>query len=97
MRRLIMSLLMGFGAFLPSFSAPENMKDQLSAASGKFPDADYFTIFDSTKVDMQESGLSFYREHRLIKIQTISGGKQFNVFRFDYDPLSAYAEIQKVI
>ncbi|HWS00880.1 MAG TPA: DUF3857 and transglutaminase domain-containing protein, partial [Prolixibacteraceae bacterium] len=47
--------------------------------------------------DMQESGLSFYREHRLIKIQTISGGKQFNVFRFDYDPLSAYAEIQKVI
>ena len=88
---------MGFGATLLSFSAPEKKPVQLSIANEKFPDADYITIFDSTKVDMQESGLSYYREHRLVKIQTINGGKQFNVSRFDYDPLSAFAEIQKVI
>ncbi len=78
-------------------SAPENKPVPLSVTKEKFPDADYFAIFDSTLVDMQETGLSFYREHRLIKILTANGGKQFNEFRFDYDPLSAFAEIQKII
>jgi len=76
---------------------PESKPVPLSVTKENFPDADYFTIFDSTKVDMQESGLSYYREHRLIKILTANGGKQFNECRFDYDPLSAFAEIQKII
>ena len=75
----------------------ENKPVPLSVTKEKFPDADYFAIFDSTTVEMQESGLSYYREHRLIKILTANGGKQFNEYRFDYDPLSAFAEIQKVI
>jgi hypothetical protein len=97
MRNLILLFLIGAGGILHSFAAPEKKPVPLSVANEKFPDADYVTIFDSTKVDMQESGLSYYLEHRLIKIQTINGGKQFNVCRFDYDPLSAYAEIRKVI
>ena len=57
-------------------SAPENKPVPLSVTKEKFPDADYFAIFDSTLVDMQETGLSFYREHRLIKILTANGGIQ---------------------
>jgi hypothetical protein len=63
----------------------------------KYPGAGYVVIFDSTKVDMQESGLSYFNEHKLIKVLTPKGGKKFNVYKYDYDPMSAYAEIQKVV
>jgi len=63
----------------------------------KFPGADYIVIFDNIKVDVQESGLSYYNEHKLIKILTPEGGKKFNAYKYNYDPLSAYAEIRKVV
>ena len=97
MKKSILLLLIVVGTNLASFSATENKPVPLSITKEKYPDADYFTIFDSTKVDMQESGLSFYQEHRLIKILTPNGGKLFNDCKYDYDPLSAFAEIQKVI
>ena len=46
---------------------------------------------------MQESGLSFYHTHTLYKILSAKGAKDFNVFKYGYDPLSAYVDIKKVI
>ena len=68
-----------------------------AGSTSKYPGAGYVVIFDSTKVDMQESGLSYFNEHKLIKVLTPKGGKKFNVYKYDYDPMSAYAEIQKVV
>ena len=92
---LLLGLLIGIHSI--EVSASERKPATLTITKDKFPDADYLAIFDSTKVDMQESGLSFYQEHRLIRILTPAGAKQFSTFRYDFDPLSAFAEIRKVI
>ncbi len=57
---------------------------------------DEITIYDSTFVDMQESGLSYVNIHKLIYIGNSTGAKRNSVIIFGYDPLSAYVEIQKV-
>lgn len=61
-----------------------------------YKDYDKLTIFDSTYVEMEESGLSHVYNHQLYKILTPVGGRDFNTVKIDYDPLSAYAEIRMV-
>ncbi len=80
-----------------AFSQPVQQLIQKAGNSNDHPGAGHVVIFDSTKVDMQESGLSYYHDHKLIKILNSKGAKKFNVYKYDYDPLSAYAEIEKVV
>jgi hypothetical protein len=61
-----------------------------------YPGKNTLMIFDSTQVDVQESGLSFVNIHKLIKILSPKGAKSNSVVRFGYDPLSAYVEIKQV-
>jgi len=65
--------------------------------SDTFPKSDVITIFDSTSVQMQSTGLSYYQMHQLTKILTYNGAKQHRIVKVGYDPLSAYVEIQKVV
>ena len=58
--------------------------------------ANYVTIFDSTSVFMEETGLSYYDNHYLTKVLTFKGARDFSVIKVDYDPLSAYVEINEV-
>jgi len=83
-----------FAQFAFSSSIPELIKQ--SGCSVDYPNHDLLIIFDSTDVDMQESGLSFYNTHSLYKILTTKGAKNFNIFKYGYDPLSAYVDIEKV-
>ncbi|MCB2220442.1 MAG: DUF3857 and transglutaminase domain-containing protein [Bacteroidetes bacterium] len=53
-------------------------------------------IFDSTRVDVQETGLSYVNMHKLIKILNERGAKENAIVKIGYDPLSAYVEIQSV-
>lgn len=62
----------------------------------KYPNSNYLIIFDSTTVDVKESGLSYNNIHKLYKVLNETGAKQLNHLRFDYDPLSAYIEIREV-
>ncbi len=97
MKKYLLILIFGVGMIQVSHSNPlRNLVSALGPAK-QYSNCDYITLFDSTKVKMQESGLSYYLEHRLIKILTPAGAKHFNVFKYDYDPLSAMAEIQKVV
>lgn len=68
-----------------------------SGDQNDYPGAAYLVLFDSTHVDMQETGLSYYQTHQLFKILTPAGGRQLHTIRYGYDPMSAYAEIRKVI
>jgi len=96
MRSLLVLLLIA-GLGLSSMATPVRTLIKTTGNSDKYPNAGYIVIFDSTKVDMQESGLSYFNEHKLIKILNYKGGKRYNVYTYNYDPLSAYAEIKKVI
>lgn len=76
---------------LISSTIPDLIKK--AGCSKDFPDADLLTVFDSTDVDVQESGLSYINNHTLYKVLTSSGAKELNVIKFGYDPLSAYIDI----
>ncbi len=68
-----------------------------SGNSKQYPGYNNIIIFDSTKVDVKESGLSYVNTHMLYKVLTLEGAKNLSVIKFDYDPLSAYIEIKKVV
>ncbi len=67
-----------------------------SACTKDYPGANYLVIFDSTQVDVQESGLSYVNIHKLYKVFSTEGAKDLRTVTFGYDPLSAYVEIQKI-
>ncbi len=91
----VILLIVGIGTVAVGLPVRKLIRD--AGGSGRYPGAGYVVIFDSASVDMKESGLSYYNEHKLIKILNFQGGKRFNVYKYDYDPLSAFAEIQKII
>lgn len=64
--------------------------------SKKYPNADYIIVFDSTIVDVKETGLSYNNIHKLYKVMNEKGATTLNNLRFDYDPLSAFIEIKEV-
>ncbi len=68
-----------------------------SPKASDYPKANILVIFDSTKVDVQETGLSYVNKHSLYKILTSRGALSKRVIKYKYDPQSAYIEIQKVV
>lgn len=96
MLRKIYALLLFSLALLPGFTQP--VQDRLDAIkSSDFPNANVVVVFDSTIADVQETGLTYVNMHRLYKVMTPSGALQMAVVKIDYDPLSAYVEIKKVV
>ncbi len=97
MKKFLFVTLLIAGISSVAIGTPVRKLIKDAGGSSRYPVAGYVVIFDSAKVDMKESGLSYYNEHKLIKILNPQGGKKFNVYKYDYDPLSAFAEIQKVV
>lgn len=61
-----------------------------------YPNAHVITIFDSTLVDVQETGLSFFYIHQLYKVLDLTGAKKLSVIKYPYEPQSAHLEIKEV-
>ncbi len=55
------------------------------------------TLFDSTGVYMEESGLSHVLAHKRIRMYSFEGCSRWSTIKMDYDPLSAYCEIRAVL
>jgi len=66
---------------------------RLIAEAGEPENARHVVVFDSTRVQVMESGLSYVTVHKLVKILTQEGGIREAVQHFDYDPLSAHVDI----
>ena len=73
-------------------------KDLIESAgtSDDYDGADIVTVFDSTHVVVEESGLSHVNIHTLTKVLTFKGAQDQSAFRFDYDPMSNMVEVKKV-
>ena len=95
-KKLFTCLLFSF-VFLALSANPIINLIKDAGGADEYPDANLLTIFDSTMVDVQESGLSFVNIHKLYKVLTAKGAQDINDITFGYDPLSAYVDIQKVI
>lgn len=92
---IILTILLNSGILL--WGNPVKDLIRSTGSSEDFPGASYITVFDSTHVDVQESGLSYVNTHRLIKILTPSGALDHRVITYGYDPLSAWVEIKKIV
>lgn len=64
-----------------------------SGGPAEYPKDDLLVIFDSTYVDVQETGLSYVNTHKLYKVLTPEGALDISVIKYGYDPLSAYVDI----
>ncbi|MHC1706443.1 MAG: DUF3857 domain-containing transglutaminase family protein [Bacteroidales bacterium] len=95
-RILLLSLLICF-RISTLFAGPIEDLIAKAGSSKDFPDARQVIIFDSTRVEVRESGLSYYYTHRVHKVLTPAGALDLAYVKFDYDPLTAYAEIRKVV
>jgi len=62
----------------------------------KYPNDANVVVFDSTIVDMQESGLTYVMIHTLTKILNARGALESCIVKYGYDPLSAFVEFRKV-
>ncbi len=91
-------LYLFIGCALSAF-ASDPVKDALAAAgdASTYPGDHQVVVFDSTLVDVQESGLTYVTVHTLTKVLTAKGAMDLNVIRYGYDPLSAYVEIRKAV
>ncbi|MBE0644476.1 MAG: DUF3857 and transglutaminase domain-containing protein [Bacteroidetes bacterium] len=74
-----------------------NLAHLRASTTGKdYPAADVVVLYDSTDVDVQESGLSYVRMHKLVKVLTAKGARDMKSVTFDYDPLSAAVDVLRV-
>lgn len=60
-----------------------------SGNAADYKGSNLLILFDSTRVDVQETGLSHFHMHQLIKVLTQKGAVDQRVIKIDYDPLSA--------
>jgi transglutaminase-like putative cysteine protease len=95
-RKLLFFLLM---LLIAIGSSSQNIRDLIEDAGNAkdYPGSDLLIIFDSTHVDVQETGLSYVNTHRLYKVLTAAGAKRLAVYSYGYDPMSAFVEIKNVI
>ena len=70
---------------------------QHHALPDKYAGSRTITLFDSTGVYMEESGLSHILTHKRIRMNSFEGCSQWSTIKMDYDPLSAYCEIRGVL
>ena len=78
-------------------SPPEDPYWSLIQEAGMSEDhggADVVVVFDSTFVDVRESGLSYNDFHVLTKVLTPRGALRLKALTYGYDPLSADVEVK---
>ena len=62
-----------------------------------YPGQGQVVVFDSTLVDVRESGLTYVRIHTLTKVLTTQGAMELNLVKVGYDPLSAWVDIRRAV
>ncbi len=70
---------------------------QLQALPHKYAGSNTVTLFDSTGVYVEESGLSHIVNHRRVRMFSFEGCAQNSTVKIDYDPLSAHCDIERVL
>lgn len=96
MRKTFFSLFLGFTM---SAVAQNPVIDLLLKAEGasKYPNDNQLIVFDSTLVDVKETGLTYVWNHTLTKALNAKGAIELSIIKFGYDPQSAFVEIKKAV
>ena len=84
-------------AMIVAVSGAQSQTKEYVKEPTKYKGCHTLTHFDSTKVFMEESGLSRVEYHKRFAVLDYTGCRDNNVVKMDYDPLSAYVEIRQVL
>jgi len=89
----LISMVMTFHAM-----AADPIRELIEKAgdAAKYPSDNQVIVFDSTSVDVQETGLTYVWSHTLTKVLNVKGAMELNIVKFGYDPLSAFVEIKSI-
>ena len=94
-KQLSVSLL--YCLLVSATSLAQSWKPYEQTAKGKTYEAsDCVTLLDSTLVSVQPTGQGSFAVCKVIKVQTPRGAVDNRVIKYDYDPLTAYAEFKRV-
>lgn len=94
-KQLSVSLL--YCLLVSATSLAQSWKSYEQTAKGKTYEAsDCVTLLDSTLVSVQPTGQGSFAVCKVIKVQTPRGAVDNRVIKYDYDPLTAYAEFKRV-
>ena len=96
---VLLALLCAAAGAAPSTGRTDPALLARIAAAGTaddYPDAGVVTVFDSTRVVVEETGLSHRRQHTLRKALSAAGARDLAAQRFDYDPASNQVTILSV-
>ncbi len=69
---------------------------EVSAAGPAYEKSDCVVLLDSTSVTVQPTGQGSFAVCKAIKVQTPSGAVNNRIIKYDYDPLTAFAEFSHV-
>ena len=81
---------------LPALLIGQNDPNRIRISSSEgswYGTADMLVVYDSTSVDVQESGLSYVNMHKLVRAITAKGALALRNVTYDYDPLSAAVDV----
>ena len=95
MKTIVKSLMLVF--LLAALPAANAKQATVVPKPAKYDGCHSITLFDSTNVFMEESGLSRVEYHKRIQMLDYTGCRNNSVVKMDYDPLSAYVEIRLVV
>ncbi len=95
MKKLLLSLTCLFAGLILMAGPVEALLESTGNAED-YPGSNFITVFDSTHVDVQETGLGYFYTHQLFKILNKKGALDKRVIEYGYDPLSAHVEIRMV-
>ncbi len=94
-KNLLLLLQLIFIINIPAQSVGDLVTKASDASA--YPNHDQLVVFDSTLVDMQETGLTYVVSHTLTKVLNSHGALELNMVKYGYDPLSAFVEIKKAV
>jgi hypothetical protein len=92
-KKLFLMLVLIFCGFIINADPVEDLI-KTSGDADKYKGSNVLVLFDSTRVDVQQTGLSHFHIHQLFKVLTQAGALELRVIKVDYDPISADAEIR---
>ena len=96
MNKIFLSVLLLLPALFPVHGQSWRALQQQAQKRGELASARQIILLDSTAVSVAPSGTGTFTINKVILVQNRSGALANRVLKYDYDPLTAFAEFHRV-
>ena len=96
MNKIFLSVLLFLPALFPVQGQSWRALQQQAQKRGELASARQIILLDSTAVSVAPSGTGTFTINKVILVQNRSGALANRVLKYDYDPLTAFAEFHRV-